>query len=201
MIDCNRRPGTPSSIPEISDGCVIPGNRNLPLEAVIERVVQYFLPYHRAIGRRISRFRKDGIVPVLISIHSFTPCLNGESRPWQIGILWRGDQRLSRPLLDSLEARGDLVVGENQPYSGLRDFGFTVQFHGQRPRLPHVMVEIRQDEIDTVEKAHFYADLVHAGLCRPLADPGLYSIFEGDNLDQAGGLISWRHASQSSPLA
>lgn len=201
VIDCNRRPGTSTSIPEVSDGCVIPGNQGLDMEAVVDRVVRYFLPYHRMIARRISRFRRSGIVPALISVHSFTPRLNGESRPWQIGILWRGDERLSRPLLDFLQACDGLTVGENQPYSGLRDFGFTVQFHGQRPRLPHVMVEIRQDEIDTTEKAHGYADLVFAGLRRPLADPELYQVYEGDNLDQAGGLISWRHASQSSPLA
>lgn len=201
VIDCNRRPGTPTSIPEISDGCVVPGNHGLDLDAVVDRVARHFLPYHRAIARRLGRFRRQGIVPAFISVHSFTPHFNGESRPWQIGVLWRGDERISRPLVEWLQTRPELTVGENQPYSGLRDFGFTVQFHAQRPRLPHVMVEIRQDEIDTTEKAHAYADLVFAGLQAPLADPGLYRIFAGDNLDRAGGLISWRHASQGSPLA
>jgi predicted N-formylglutamate amidohydrolase len=201
VIDANRRPGIPSSIPEISDGCVVPGNQGLDVAAIVERVLRYFLPYHRAVARRIGRFRRAGVVPAVIAVHSFTPRMNGEDRPWQIGVLWRGDQRLSRPVLDALQARGDLVVGENQPYSGLRDFGFTIQFHAQRPRLPHVMLEIRQDEIDTPNKAEHFAAVLHEALCRPLADPALYRLFAGDNLDQAGGLISWRHASQSSPLA
>lgn len=201
VIDPNRRPGTPSSVPEISDGCVVPGNEGLALEDVVQRVIRYFLPYHRAVARRIGAFRRDGIVPAIVAVHSYTPVMNGEPRPWQIGVLWRGDRRLARPVLEALEARGDLVVGDNQPYSGLRDFGFTVQFHAQRSRLPHVMVEVRQDEIDTPEKAERYADIVHAALVEPLADPGLYRLYEGDNLDRAGGLISWRHASQSSPLA
>jgi predicted N-formylglutamate amidohydrolase len=201
VIDPNRRPGTTTSIPEISDGCVVPGNQGLGVEAVVDRVVCYFLPYHRAVARRIGRFRRAGLVPAVIAIHSYTPTMNGEDRPWQLGVLWRGDQRLARPVLEALQARGDLLVGDNQPYSGLRDFGFTVQFHAQRPRLPHVMVEIRQDEIGTRERAERYAGIIHGALRGPLADPALYREFEGDNLDQAGGLISWRHASQSSPLA
>jgi predicted N-formylglutamate amidohydrolase len=199
LIDANRRPGTPTSVPEISDGCVVPGNQGLDTEAVVERVVDYFLPYHREIARRIGRFRRKGVVPVLIAIHSFTPHMNGLDRPWQIGVVWRGDTRLSAPALEALSARGDLVVGDNQPYSGLREFGFTVEFHAQRPRLPHVMLEIRQDEIDTAEKAVRFADILHAALDPPLRDPSLYRTFAGDYLEQAGGLISWRHALRPPP--
>jgi predicted N-formylglutamate amidohydrolase len=201
VIDPNRRPGTPTSIPEISDGCVVPGNQRLDLPAAVDRVARYFLSYHRAVARRIGAFRRAGVVPAVIAVHSFTPCMNGEDRPWHIGILWRGDQRLSRPVLQSLQARGDLVIGDNQPYSGLLDFGFTVQFHAQRPRLPHIMLEIRQDEIETQEQAWRYADIVHDALREPLADTALYSVFTGDNLDPGGGLISWRHAVQSSSMA
>ena len=200
VIDVNRRPGTPTSIPEVSDGCVVPANQGLGASDVVRRVVDHFLPYHRRVARQVGAFRARGVVPAIIAIHSFTPRLHAEDRPWQIGVLWRGDRRLAEPVLAALNARGDLVVGDNQPYSGLRDFGFTVQFHAQRPRLPHVMIEIRQDEIDTEAGAHRYADIVHAALAGPLADPGLYRLYEGDNLDRAGGLISWRHASESSPL-
>lgn len=200
IVDPNRRPGTATSIPEISDGCVVPGNQGLTQDEIAARVRQYFLPYHQTVARRVGAFRRAGIVPALVAIHSYTPVMNGEDRPWQVGVLWRGDQRLSRPVLDSFQARGDLLVGDNQPYSGLRDFGFTVQFHAQRPRLPHVMIEVRQDEVDTGDKARRWAAILHDALRAPLADPALYRLHEGDNLDQAGGLISWRHESQSSPL-
>ena len=111
------------------------------------------------------------VVPAVIAIHSFTPRMNGEDRPWQVGVLWRGDRRLSAPVLAALEARGDLVVGDNQPYSGLRDFGFTVQFHAQRTRLPHIMFELRQDEIATTADALRYARIVYETLREPLAGP------------------------------
>lgn len=201
VIDPNRRPGTPTSIPEISDGCVVPGNQCLSPSAQLDRVLRWFLPYHRAVARRIGAFRRAGRIPVVIAIHSFTPRMNGEDRPWQVGVLWRGDRRLAAPVLAALEARGDLVVGDNQPYSGLRDFGFTVQFHAQRTRLPHIMFELRQDEIATTADALRYARIVHEVIREPLQDPALYSLFDGDNLDRAGGLISWRHATGGSPLS
>ncbi|MFO1047221.1 MAG: N-formylglutamate amidohydrolase [Geminicoccaceae bacterium] len=200
VVDPNRRPGTPTSMPEISDGCVVPGNQGLSLDAQVDRVIRWFLPYHRAVARRIAAFRRAGIVPAVIAIHSFTPRMNGEDRPWQVGVLWRGDRRLSAPVLAALEARGDLLVGDNQPYSGLREFGFTVQFHAQRTRLPHIMYEIRQDEIATSEGAIRYAHIVHESLREALRDPELHRVFEGDNLDRGGGLISWRHAMGGSPL-
>ena len=53
--------------------------------AQLDRVLRYFLPYHRAVARRIAAFRRAGIVPAVIAIHSFTPRMNGEDRPWQVG--------------------------------------------------------------------------------------------------------------------
>ena len=58
--------------------------------------------------------------------------MNGEDRPWHVGVLWRQDRRIRDPVLEALRARGDLVVGDNQPYSGLGEFGFTIEFHAQR---------------------------------------------------------------------
>lgn len=200
VIDPNRRPRTMTSIPPFSDGCVIPGNQNLAEGEVARRIRDYFLPYHRLIARRIAGFRRRGQVPAVIAVHSFTPHLDGEDRPWQIGVLWRGDRRLAGPALDFLNAEDDLVVGDNQPYSGLREFGFTVTFHAQRTRLPHVMFEIRQDEIAAAQGAERYARVIGDCLAEPLADPALHSIFDGDNLPASGGIRAWRHAGHISPL-
>lgn len=200
VIDVNRRPKSHGSIPPISDGCVVPGNQHLSIEAENARIRAWFLPYHRAVARLIGRFRKAGVIPVLIAMHSFTPRMNGFDRPWQIGVLWRGDRRLALPVLEHLHGRGDLVIGDNQPYSGLREFGFSVTFHAQRPRLPHIMFEIRQDEIATAAGAARYAGIVAESLEAPLADPTLHGLFAGDNLPSTGGLRAWRHAGAISPL-
>lgn len=200
VIDPNRRPYSPTSIPEVSDGCVIPGNQHLPRREVQRRIRTYFLPYHRAVARTIGGFRRRGIVPALVSIHSFTPRFAGEDRPWQVGVLWRGDRRLSAPVLAFLRQRPGLVVGDNQPYSGLREFGYTIEFHAQRTRLPHVMFELRQDEVADEAGAGRYAELLAAALEEPLANPDLYRLFEGNGPTPFAGRLAWRHANRLSPL-
>lgn len=177
VIDPNRRPGEPSSIPEVSDGTLVPGNRRLDPTERVRRVRLYLLPWHRAIARRIARCRRAGILPTILSLHSFTPRLGGVDRPWQVGVLWRDDDRLAAPLLEALRARGDLVVGDNEPYSGKDAFGYTVEFHAQRTRLPHLMLELRQDAIAEPARAEAWAELL-AGHLRPL-------------LAEAGGLGLW----------
>lgn len=196
VIDPNRRPGSATSVPAVSDDCVVPGNQGLDAAELRERAGRYFLPYHRAVARRIAAFRRAGRDPAVVSVHSFTPRMNGEDRPWQIGVLWRHDRRIADPVLDHLRARGDLVVGDNQPYSGLGEFGFTVEFHAQRTRLPHVMFEVRQDEIDTPEKAERWADILADALAGPLARPDLYTRF--NDVPETPGLegFSWRRGSR-----
>ena len=180
---------------------MVPGNEALPTAETIDRVVRYFLPYHRAVAHHIGMFRREGIVPALIAMHSFTPRMNGEDRPWQVGVLWRGDQRLARPVLAALEARGDLVVGDNQPYSGLREFGFTVQFHAQRTRLPHIMFEIRQDEISPPQRPFVMPTSSTTRCARRWPIPTCIGCSRATISTAAAGLISWRHATGGSPLA
>ncbi len=200
VIDPNRRPYSPTSIPAVSDGCVVPGNQHLPAREVRRRIRSHFLPYHHAIARTIGGFRRRGIVPALVSIHSFTPRFAGEDRPWQIGILWRGDRRLSASVLDVLRQRPGLVVGDNQPYSGFCDFGYTIEFHAQRTRLPHIMFELRQDEVADDAGAERFAGILAAALEEPLANPDLYRLFEGDSPVGISGRPGWRHANRLSPL-
>ena len=78
--------------------------------------------------------------------------------------------------------------------------GFTITFHAQRTRLPHIMFEIRQDEIDDADGVARYARILADCLKPPLEDQGLYSLFDGDNLPTTGGLRAWRHAGHISPL-
>ncbi len=146
VIDCNRPPGDPTSIAEVSDGTFIPGNHALGDAAAEARVNAVFWPYHQAITQMLAqRWRHGhGRAPALIAIHSFTPVMNGFRRPWHLGVLWNRDPRLAGPLLDRFRADPELCVGDNQPYSG-REVGFTMDTHGGAAGLPHVEVEIRQD--------------------------------------------------------
>src|SRR5512145_914441 len=146
LIDPNRGADDPTLIMRISDGAVIPGNRNLDEHERAKRISRYFEPYHRAIAGVIDRCLSDGPAPALLSIHSFTESWKEVSRPWHVGVLWGEDARLARPLLEGFYAAGDLIVGENEPYAGLL-VGDCLWQHGAKRGLASAIVEIRQDLI------------------------------------------------------
>lgn len=163
VIDCNRSLTDPTSIPEVSDGVPIPGNRNLDDAAATARGDRIFSPYHAEIERLLDRER-DPPFHAFVSVHSFTPVLDGRSRPWHVAALWNRDGRLALPFMAALVARGGITVGDNQPYSARNDFGYTVHRHGELRDLPHLLVEIRQDLIADAQGAICWARIVGDGL-------------------------------------
>jgi predicted N-formylglutamate amidohydrolase len=174
VIDCNRDPADPSAIPAVSDGTPIPGNAALTPEARLARRTAIFDPYHAAIASRLDACRRRGIAPALISIHSFTPEMNGMARPWHVGVLWDRDGRVAMPLLDALRAEPGLVVGDNEPYSAREPVGYTQRHHAFGAGLPHVAIELRQDLVGEGRGAASWAERL-ARLLRPiLSGPGLH---------------------------
>jgi len=158
VIDCNRPPGHATSICPLSDGTSVPGNHDLGREHVRLRVAEYFYPYHGAISTHLERIEgASRRVSALISIHSFTPAMDGRPRPWHVGVLWNKDPRLAVPLIAALREDGDLMVGDNQPYSG-RESNYTVDVHGGSYGRPHVSIEIRQDQLASETEASQWGD-------------------------------------------
>lgn len=176
VIDCNRAPGEKQSIPEVSDGVRVPGNCGLPPGEAARRREALFDPYHRAVAEAVARFRDAGRVPAILCIHSCTPVMNGFERPWHIGVLHDQDRRIAGPLMAALAARGDVCVGDNQPYTGRGQAGKTMHTHAHDVGLPHVMVEIRQDLIDTHAGAAAWARILGDALAPILDDPELYRV-------------------------
>ena len=146
LVDLNRGADDPTVVMKLSDGRIIPGNRDLGQAGIADRIARYHAPYHDAIAARIASARAGGIVPVLVSMHSFTPIWRGKLRPWHIGVLWDKDGRLAKPLLARLQREGDIVAGDNEPYSGALENDCLYR-HGTMNGLPHVLVEVRQDLI------------------------------------------------------
>src|SRR6266852_5548215 len=147
VIDCNRPPGAPGSIPVISEAIVIPGNEGLARDAAQARRRQIFDPYHRRIAEVIRRRLRDSIPTVLVSLHSFTPVYAGIARPWHIGTLYHRDTKLPPLLLKLLRAEADLVVGDNEPYAVSDETDYTIPVHGEARGLMNTGIEIRQDLI------------------------------------------------------
>jgi predicted N-formylglutamate amidohydrolase len=147
VIDCNRPPSAPGSIPRISEATVIPGNEGLARDAAAARRGAIFDPYHRRIAEVIDRRLRDGIATVLVSLHSFTPVYAGIARPWHIGTLYHRDTRLPPLLLRLLRAEADLVVGDNEPYAVSDETDYTIPVHGEARGLMNSGIEVRQDLI------------------------------------------------------
>jgi predicted N-formylglutamate amidohydrolase len=145
LIDLNRGEDDPTLVMKLSDGSIISGNARADAAEFARRIRSVHAPYHAAIVQEISAIRATGLVPVIVSLHSFTPVWKGRRRPWEIGILWDRDARLSRPMIDGL-ARAGFVVGDNEPYSGELENDCLYR-HGTMLGLPHVLIEIRQDLI------------------------------------------------------
>jgi predicted N-formylglutamate amidohydrolase len=173
VVDCNRQLDDPSSIAQESDDIAVPGNRGLDKEARRLRAEACFWPYQQAIAERIAAALRRGRIPVLLSLHSFTPVMQGFERPWQIGVLSNHDRRVADRLLDLLKRDPVLVVGDNQPYDGRTGRGYGIVEHGERHRLPHALIEIRQDLIDTRRGAEAMAGRLAPILAEIIGDAGL----------------------------
>ena len=147
VIDPNRGADDPTLVMKLYDGSIVPGNRGVDEAEIAHRVERLHRPYHEAIDEALDGMIAAGRQPAIVSMHSFTPQFRGRApRPWHIGVLWDKDDRLVAPLMTQLNLAGDLVVGDNEPYSG-QLAGDCMWMHGTCRDIPHVLVEIRNDLI------------------------------------------------------
>jgi predicted N-formylglutamate amidohydrolase len=147
VIDCNRSVGAPDSIAKESGGVPIPGNQALSAASAGARARHIFHPYHAHIRGLLHRRQRRSQPTFLVALHSFTPVFMGKVRPWHVGVLYGRDSRFAEVLLGLLRLEPGIDVGDNEPYSAADGTDFTIAEHGERRRLPHVEIEIRQDLI------------------------------------------------------
>ena len=159
VIDCNRDPKVGSAMPPVSEITEIPGNRDLDPREVEARIAEIFRPYHERIAAMMDAREAAGQPTVLVALHSFTPYFEGlGARPWQIGILYNRDDRLSRIMLELLSAEPGLTVGDNQPYKISDETDYTIPVHGERRGVVHVEIEVRHDGIETPKDQMAWAE-------------------------------------------
>jgi predicted N-formylglutamate amidohydrolase len=170
VIDCNRDPDHPGAIPEVSDRVVIPGNAALDASERGLRIAEIHAPYHARIAAEVEARMTSGRPPLMICAHSFTPVMQGEARPWHVGVLHGGRSPASEALLALLRAEGDLVVGDNQPYA-MDGTDYTAPTHAWARGLDVIELEIRQDLLGEAAGQERFADLFARLLSRLPRDP------------------------------
>ena len=150
VIDLNRELDMAGLIPSVSDGTHILANQSLSEAERQDRLARFYTPYHAALGAELDKL-KD---PFALSIHSFTPKPElGEPRHVDIGLLVKHDVESAEQLVERFAKFDfDYVVAINEPYSAY-DLNHTVDANVAPRGLRHLAIEIRQDHIDTQEKA------------------------------------------------
>lgn len=89
-------------------------------------VEQYYLPYRTVVRKRISDMIADGAQVVHLSVHTFTPQLNGQVRQAELGLLYdpgrTAEKRFSQQWRQLLQQwLPNLRVRCNYPYRGTAD--------------------------------------------------------------------------------
>jgi predicted N-formylglutamate amidohydrolase len=70
LIDLNRGADDPTLIMRLSDGAIVPGNHHIDETEWDKRIGLYYEPYHAAVDSVIARTQRQGVTPVIVSIHS-----------------------------------------------------------------------------------------------------------------------------------
>lgn len=176
LIDSNRGIDDPTLIVSYSDGMIIPHNRDVNAVSAHSNAHQgvhaerqhridcFYTPYDDAIGVARAHAHVKNIVPIILSVHSFTPKWNARVRPWHAGVLWDKDPRLAAHFFTYMATHHpDICLGNNQPYTG-RLKNDTLYRHATRYGLPHAIIELRQDLIASYDAqrnwAHRLADIL-----------------------------------------
>ena len=115
LIDLNRGADDPTLVMKLSDGSIIPGNRDADAAEVARRIAAFHAPYHAAIAAETRPHRQ--------AMRCCSPCTvsrrPGKARrgPGKSACLCDRDGRLAAPLMARLAEAG-FIVGDNEPYNG-----------------------------------------------------------------------------------
>ena len=136
-----------------------------------EILEKHYMPYRTEVEHKIAEFIKSNQQVLHLSIHSFTPNLNGDERIGDIGLLYdsrkKKEREFCKKLKDKfLQQNPNLKVRFNYPYPGKAD-GFTTFLRKQFPmNYLGIEIEINQkfankDLIDLELKKTIYNVLNH----------------------------------------
>lgn len=140
LIDLNRSLHHPNVFSSVS--------KLLTLEHKEEIIDQHYLPYRSKIEENVARFISTHASVLHLSVHSFTPELNGKVREAEIGLLYdakRAEEKYFCAIWhDELEVYQQFRVRMNYPYKGSSD-GFCTALRMQfKEKYLGIELEVNQ---------------------------------------------------------
>ena len=143
IYDCNRPPDSATAMPLTSENQIIPGNVDLSETSKQQRVTNNYRPFEAALSERVVLMG----MPLMITVHSFTPVFLGEQRQVEIGVLHDEDSRFADAFLQQTLTDSRFNIQRNQPYAPTDGVTHTLTHHALPHGLTNVMLEIRNDLI------------------------------------------------------
>jgi predicted N-formylglutamate amidohydrolase len=143
VVDLNRSAGNPKVFSTIT--------RRLGRARREEILAAFWRPYRTRVEKEVALLAAAGGPGALhLSIHTFTPNLDGRERRADVGLLYDPgrppETRFCRRLKAALRSRRpDLVVRFNHPYRGVAD-GFTTALRRRFPPARYLGIEIEVNQ-------------------------------------------------------
>ena len=142
LVDLNRSLNNPSAFSEFTDGVDKETRRSI--------VEEYYLPYRQKIKNFMSSLISEGKAMIHLSVHTFTPQMNGVERDVDIGLLYdpKRDQEKAfcwewRRRLEKLMP--DLKYRMNHPYPGTMD-GFSTSIRKELSQDDYWGIELEVNQ-------------------------------------------------------
>jgi len=137
LVDCNRDERAEDLMPRQTHGILVPGNQGIDAAERQSRLREHYAPFHDAVDARLH----GSSVWLLLSVHSFTPVLNGRERGFDIGVLFDDFADTAQAFAEHLQGSG-LSVRLNEPYSGVEGLIYSANRHGRRHSRRYLEIEI-----------------------------------------------------------
>jgi predicted N-formylglutamate amidohydrolase len=121
LVELNRTIGNKQLFSEYSN--------NIPQQAKDQILAKYYHPYRNEVTAVIQELINQGFIVIHLSVHSFTPILNGEERLADVGLLFDSSSDLEKTICrrwqkEIQKVSPEIMVKLNYPYLGIAD-GFT----------------------------------------------------------------------------
>ncbi|MBI1176770.1 N-formylglutamate amidohydrolase [bacterium] len=142
LIELNRSPWHPNLWSEFS--------KDLSTSEKADLIASYYAPYRSGIETAIKRCLASTHSVLHISLHSFTPMLNGERRRADVGFLYDPrrirEKQFCRAWISELSrAESRLTVRRNYPYRGVAD-GLTTHLRRLLPDGRYLGIELEVNQ-------------------------------------------------------
>jgi predicted N-formylglutamate amidohydrolase len=140
LIDPNRPLDSDTLFRREADGLPVGLNAALTPADRERRIDTYYRPYHDALAEMVAAH--PGVN--MLSLHSFTPCYEGQRRTVEVGVLFDLHEAWAERWYGALSVHG-WVMARNAPWSGRNGLMYAVQHHAVQHGRQAVELELRQD--------------------------------------------------------